>query len=146
MLHMQLHAAKCPFIMGALCIITDLWTDVLSVLILMRWIPSDQKKVWTPQNVSGTFFHLVSSFEFISTFSINAKNIWIRNSIGSLGVKDRIQKIIDSSQGISEPSILAIMASARQETGFAVRMRAAIVCRGLPVYNILAEIAQKSNK
>lgn len=58
MLYMQLHAAKCPFIMGALCIITDLWTDVMSVLILSRWVPSAKKNVWMPHNFSGTCFAL----------------------------------------------------------------------------------------
>lgn len=39
----------------------------------------------------------------------------------------------------AEPSILRIAAELRQLTGILLRMRAAFVYRGLPMYNILAE-------
>lgn len=66
---------------------------------------------------------------------------WNANSqiTGSAGILDRVQRIMDACQGVIEPSILAIMAKIRQEVGLSIRMRAAMVCRGLPVHNLLAE-------
>lgn len=66
MFYMKLHAAKCPFILGALCVVTDLWTDIVSIMILSQWVPSDKMKVWKPTHVTGNL--LIFGFFFDCQF------------------------------------------------------------------------------
>lgn len=46
--HMYMQASKCPALLGTLNIVTDLWVDVVSVLICSRWISSKKKTPWKP--------------------------------------------------------------------------------------------------
>lgn len=109
-IYMHIHACKCPTVVGTLSVVTDLWTDITSIVLLSRWIPSEKKVFWKPIHV-GT--------------STEAKN--------------RILQLAKTVCGTFEPSLLAILAYIRSEKQFSIRMRATMVCRGLPVYNTLAE-------
>lgn len=107
--YMHIHACKCPTLLGTLSVVTDLWTDIVSIVLLSRWIPSEKKAFWKPVHIGS-----------------NAQ------------ARGRVQKLAKNINGF-EPSLLAILASIRCESQFSIRMRAAMVCRGLPVYNKMAE-------
>lgn len=54
-------------------------------------------------------------------------------------VKNRVKNILDNIDGKRQPSLLANAVEIRCEHNFALRMRAAMICRGLPVYNLSVE-------
>lgn len=108
--HMYLHAAKCPTILGATTIVTDLWVDMITIYLLSQWIPSSKSKLWTPAHVNK-----------------------------SKTQTERVQQIMGTLKGTHEPSLLAILSKIRSETLFGIRHRAVMVCRGLPVINTLAK-------
>lgn len=106
--HLSLHSAKCPAIFGAMCIISDVWTDMISISMLRHWIPSKTPANWKPSLISAE-------------------------------VQKCFEPMRDKLGYTSEPNLLRIISVLRQLDGITLRMRAAFIYRGLPVYNVLAE-------
>lgn len=103
------YTTDCPGMLGATTIITDIWADLITIMILYQWIPSESTEQLN-LNVGNDSYY-----------------------------KNRIKEILSSTAGKREPSLLAILSKIRTEMQLSVRIRSALVFRGLPVYNILAE-------
>lgn len=105
--HLALHNTKCPAIFGAISIISDVWADMVSIMLISRWISSNQSEPWTPVHITE-----------------------------DSGVRVRVKNIIDNLNDKHDPSLLANVVNIRCEQNLALRMRAAMICRGLPIYNL----------
>lgn len=106
--HLRLCNSKCPAICGANYVITDSWTDMISIGIMSSWIPSKKSQFKKP---------ILMSKE----------------------IQDIFEPLLSQTRQRPEPSVLRIMAEIRELSGIILRMRAAFIYRGLPMYNILAE-------
>lgn len=105
-MHMYMQASKCPALLGTINIVTDLWTDLVCMMICSRWIASAKKAPWKPK-----YF-------------------------GAGEMNTRAMDLMANIQCSSEPSLLANLALIRTEKLITVRIRSAMICRGLPVLNI----------
>ncbi|XP_035896575.1 uncharacterized protein LOC118505201 [Anopheles stephensi] len=110
--HMYYNAAHCPTVIGALWVLTDLLTDIYSMLLLGSWIPSTNP-AYTKQNISSldTMAFKAGKWQFSKTSSTT---------------KTIIQK---------HPNLLKLMGDCRMFYQLPQRIRCALVCRGLPVIN-----------
>lgn len=100
--HLDLFQTKCPAIVGAICIIVDNWTDLVTVLLLNQCVPVSVK--WSPKYFGKHFMEISKS-------------------------------MLKKFNQIVEPSVLAAISNVRCEGKISLRMRSALVCRGLPVCN-----------
>lgn len=103
------YSMKCPSSLGALSIITDVWTDVITVMVVSQWINS-------PQTVY---------------VEMDTRN--------DLHNSEQIANALKKYKDKKEPSLPAIIAQVRNETVLSLRMSSAFILRGLPVYNRLVE-------
>lgn len=104
--HLFMHNSKCPVIIGSLNVVTDLWTDTMLMAIITKWIPSRQRAAWLPEHISDI-----------------------------IGVTERVKKILENALETKESSLLANLSYIRSEQTINIRMRASMICRGLPVIN-----------
>lgn len=49
--HLYYNAARCPAVIGALWVLTDMFTDIFSMLLVGNWIPSTNPQ-FKKQNIS----------------------------------------------------------------------------------------------
>lgn len=99
----------CPGMLGANTIVTDIWVDLITILILTQWItPKDTKH---PQ-------------------------IGVCKDEHS---KERVSKILRACEGKRNPNLLSVLCNIRNEQGISVRMRSAMIYRGLPPFNVACE-------
>lgn len=108
--HLTLQTTKCPAILGAMNIISDIWSDIITIMILTQWIPTKNTKIWKPVHIGE-----------------------------DKKTQERIVQILDNLKSVKvQPSLLASVAAMRNESNLSTRMRSAMIYRGLPVYNIAA--------
>lgn len=101
---------ECPVLVGANTLITDIWGDTLTFVMLMQWIPSDYNEI--P--------HIVQ--------------------VSDQPTRKRVEKIMkDAHANRPNPNLLSIISKIRQYTELSVRMQSAIIYRGLPIYNDLVD-------
>lgn len=101
---------ECPVLIGANTLITDIWGDTLTFIVLMQWIPSDYNEV--P--------HIVEVSDQLT--------------------RRRVEKmLIDAHANRPNPNLLSIISKIRQYAELSVRMQSAIIYRGLPIYNDLVD-------
>lgn len=101
---------ECPVLIGANTLITDIWGDTLTFIILMQWIPSDHNQV--P--------HIIE--------------------VSDQPTRIRVEKMMkDAHANRPNPNLLSIISKIRQYTELSVRMQSAIIYRGLPIYNDLVD-------
>ncbi|XP_055313035.1 uncharacterized protein LOC129574695 [Sitodiplosis mosellana] len=99
----------CPGTLGAITIVTDVWVDLITIWILTQWIVPKQ---------------------------MTHPKIKVCKDARS---KEHVSRILLKSEGKRNPNLLAILCDLRNETEITFGMRSAIVYRGLPPYNTLAE-------
>lgn len=99
----------CPGMLGALTIVTDIWVDLITILLMTQWITS--RKMQHP--VIDVCKDAVS--------------------------KDRVNKILAKRDGQRNPNLLALLCDIRLESDISMRMRSAMVYRGLPPHNTALE-------
>lgn len=95
----------CPGILGALTIVTDIWVDLISILILTQWV--------LPKNITHPIIDICRD----------------DNS------KERVNKILFKYKGKRNPNLLALLCDIRNEKDISERMRSAMIYRGLPIHN-----------
>uniref|UniRef100_A0A182VWF2 separase n=1 Tax=Anopheles minimus TaxID=112268 RepID=A0A182VWF2_9DIPT len=110
--HMYYNAAHCPTVIGALWVLTDLFTDIYSMLLVGNWIPSTNP-IYTKHNISS-----------LDTVAFKAGKWQFKNI--STTTKSFIGK---------HPNLLRLMGDCRMFYHLPQRIRCALVCRGLPVIN-----------
>uniref|UniRef100_A0A182SNQ3 separase n=1 Tax=Anopheles maculatus TaxID=74869 RepID=A0A182SNQ3_9DIPT len=110
--HMYYNAAHCPTVIGALWVLTDLFTDIYSMLLVGNWIPSTNP-AYAKQTIST-----------LDTMAFKAGK-WQFNKAPSRS-KSLIKK---------HPNLLKLMGDCRMFYQLPQRIRCALVCRGLPVIN-----------
>lgn len=93
-----------PGMLGALTIVTDIWIDLISILLLTQWI--------LPKNVKHPTIDVCKDEH----------------------TKERVAKILQKVNGKRDPSLLALLADIRNESDISIRMRSAMAYRGLPPY------------
>lgn len=100
----------CPVLIGANTLITDIWSDTLTIIMLMQWIPSDYNEV--P--------HFIE--------------------VSDQSTRKRVEQMLkDAHANGSNPNLLSIISNIRQHAQLSVRMQSAIIYRGLPIYNDLVD-------
>lgn len=99
------YKSGCPGMLGALTIVTDIWVDLITILIITQWITS--RKIEHP--VIDVCKDAVS--------------------------KERVNKILAKRNGQRNPNLLALLCDIRSEPDLSIRMKSAMVYRGLPPYN-----------
>lgn len=99
----------CPGMLGSLTIVTDIWVDCISLLVLTQWVLSKNVKHPT---------------------------IGVCKDKHSL---ERVQKILQKITNKRDPNLLAVLSYIRNEQDISIRMRSAMVYRGLPPYNTAVE-------
>lgn len=104
------HSMKSPGVLGALSIITDVLTDLISIWIVSQWVHS--RKSTTDVDIYEDIYD--ASFK-----------------------KKRLHSILMKIHDKKEPSLLAILADIRSEAFITLRMSSAFIFRGLPLYNKL---------
>ncbi|XP_050088595.1 uncharacterized protein LOC126572918 [Anopheles aquasalis] len=109
--HLYYNAAGCPAVIGALWILTDMYTDIFSMLLVGNWIPSTNPQ-YKKHNITC-----------IDTFALKAGQ-WQLNKVSA--TKYFIKQ---------HRNLLKVMSDCRQFTQLPQRIRCAFVCRGLPVMN-----------
>lgn len=108
------YTIDCPGMLGAHTIITDTYADLVTLKVLMQWIPTNYDRTEVIFN--------------------------------EIGPKYCTKKWITDSITITEPSLLTILCKIRDDNAFTIRMRSALVFRGLPIYNLLAESVKENTK
>ncbi|XP_058061007.1 separin [Anopheles bellator] len=107
--HLYYNAARCPALIGALWVLTDLYTDIYSILLFGNWIPSTNPK-YSKQNISN-----------LDTVALKAMN-WQFNKTTKYFIPQ-------------SPNLLKLMSECRLFLCLPQRIRCAFVCRGLPIMN-----------
>ncbi|XP_049284936.1 separin isoform X2 [Anopheles funestus] len=110
--HMYYNAAHCPTVIGALWVLTDLFTDLYSMLLVGNWIPTTNS-VYAKHNIS-----------FLDTAAFKAGKWLFKKSSSS--TKPFVGK---------HSNLLRLMGDCRMFHYLPQRIRCAFVCRGLPVIN-----------
>lgn len=95
----------CPGMLGSISIVTDIWIDLITMLVLTQWVVSD------------TELHPVV------------------NVCTDGHSKERVHKILAKIKGKRNGNLLALLCDIRKEVDISIRMRSSIVYRGLPTYN-----------
>lgn len=95
----------CPGMLGAITIVTDIWIDLITILLLTQWV--------TPEHTEHPRIDLCRDERS----------------------RDRVNKILRKSDGRKNPNLLAILCGIRTDTDISISIRSAIVYRGLPPYN-----------
>lgn len=103
-----------PGILGALTIVTDIWVDLITISIITQWI------------ILRDVQHPVIDV--------------CKDAVA----KERVNKILAKCNGRRNPSLLALLCDIRNEQDISLRMRSAMVYRGLPPYNTSIENVQRS--
>lgn len=98
----------CPTLLGTLTLVTDIWIDLICILILNQWVVPKQ---------------------------IKHPRIEICKDEYS---KERANRILAKYSGKRSPNLLSLLCDIRNETEIAIQMRSAIVIRGLPLHNTSA--------
>ncbi|XP_053660508.1 uncharacterized protein LOC128709529 [Anopheles marshallii] len=110
--HMYYNAAHCPTVIGALWVLTDLFTDIYSMLLVGNWIPSTNP-IYVKHNISS-----------LDTMAFKAGKWQFKKSSSS--TKCFVGK---------HSNLLRLMGDCRMFYHLPLRIRCALVCRGLPVIN-----------
>nr|XP_040226259.2 uncharacterized protein LOC120951549 [Anopheles coluzzii] len=110
--HMYYNAAHCPTVIGALWVLTDLFTDIYSMLLVGNWIPSTNP-AYAKQNIAS-----------LDTVAFKAGK-WQFNKQSS-SAKLSVRK---------HSNLLRLMGDCRLFYQLPQRIRCALVCRGLPAIN-----------
>lgn len=101
---------ECPVLIGANTLISDLWSDTITFIVLMQWIPSEYNELPHIDKVSDQ------------------------------STSKRVEKILkDAHANRPNPNLLSIISKIRQYAELSVRMQSAIIYRGLPIYNDLMD-------
>uniref|UniRef100_A0A182JAQ0 separase n=1 Tax=Anopheles atroparvus TaxID=41427 RepID=A0A182JAQ0_ANOAO len=111
--HQYYNAAHCPTVIGALWVLTDLFTDIYSMLLVGNWIPSTNPK------------HINRDISCIDTVALKSGMFQFGKSSSR---RPSVKK---------HSSLLKLMGDCRLYVQLPQRIRCAIVCRGLPVVNKL---------
>ncbi|ETN60308.1 hypothetical protein AND_008059 [Anopheles darlingi] len=109
--HLYYNAAHCPAVIGALWVLTDLYTDIYSMLLVGNWMPSTNPQ-YKKLNISA-----------IDTLALKAGQ-WQLNKVSAKKYFIRQHR-----------NLLKVMSECRQFTHLPQRIRCAFVCRGFPVMN-----------
>lgn len=96
----------CPGILGAITIVTDIWIDLITILLLTQWV--------TPKQMPHPRIDLCRDERS----------------------KERVNKILAKSDGRKNSNLLALLCNIRNDTDISICIRSAIVYRGLPPFNI----------
>lgn len=99
----------CPAILGALTIVTDIWIDLIMFYLLTQWVASKQIK-----------HPLIDVCK--DEYS-----------------KQRVNRILSKIEGKRNPNLLQLLCQLRDEKDMSIRMRSAIIFRGLPMHNTAVE-------
>lgn len=97
--------AGCPGVLGSITIVTDIWVDLITILMLTQWIAPKQIKHPTIDTCSDEHS------------------------------KERVRRILQNYDGKRNPNLLQVLCDVRNENGISIRMRSAMIFRGLPPYN-----------
>lgn len=100
------YKSGCPGVLGALTIVTDIWVDLITIMIITQWITSRKQQ------------HPVIDV--------------CKDAVS----KERVNKILAKRNGQRNPNLLALLCDIRLEQDLSIRMRSAMVYRGLPPQNI----------
>lgn len=95
----------CPGVLGALTIVTDIWIDLITICLLTQWTASKHIKHPTIENC--------------------------RDDV----TRDYVKRILKRCDGNRNPNLLELLCDVRSETDIDIRIRSAVVYRGLPPYN-----------
>lgn len=95
----------CPGILGAISIVTDVWIDLITMYILTQWATEKHAK------------HPVV------------------NACADEHAKERVRRILSKIKGVKNGNLLSLLCEIRNEPDISIRMRSAIVYRGLPPFN-----------
>lgn len=99
----------CPGLLGAISIVTDIWVDLITIYLLTQWVTTKQTK------------HPV-----ITVCPDNH-------------AKERVCKILSTIKGKRNGNLLAVLCEVRNEQQISIRMRSAMIYRGLPPFNTTAD-------
>lgn len=101
-----LYSMGCPGMLGALTVVTDIWSDLITIYIVSQWLAPN----------------IDASDEFA-----DIHDVW---------TKERAKDIFSRTAYKKEPNLLRLLCNIRDEQRvLSVRVRAAIIFRGLPVIN-----------
>lgn len=95
----------CPGVLGAITIVTDIWVDLISIYLLTQWTTSEKMK--------------------------HPKIDVCRDE----HTKERVGKILKKCEGKRNPNLLQLLCDIRNEDEINIRMKSAMIFRGLPPYN-----------
>ncbi|XP_058115768.1 uncharacterized protein LOC131284539 [Anopheles ziemanni] len=113
--HQYYNAARCPAVIGALWVLTDLFTDIYSMVLVGNWIPTVNPK-YASRDIST-----------IDAVALKAGKLQFNKpSSRRFTIK-------------SHSNLLKLMGDCRLYAQLPQRIRCAIVCRGLPVVNKLLQ-------
>ncbi|XP_053679521.1 uncharacterized protein LOC128730493 [Anopheles nili] len=110
--HLYYGSARCPAVIGALWVLTDLFTDIYSMLLVGNWIPSTNSKYDKKK---------ICSLDMVAFKECN----WQFNKTSSSA------KLLVNTH----PNLVKLMGDCRMFHQLPQRIRCALVCRGLPVMN-----------
>lgn len=99
----------CPAVLGAITIVTDVWIDLITIILLTRWTTSKNKT------------HPIIDV--------------CKDDI----TKDRVNRILEKYEDKPDPNLLKLLCDIRDERDINIRIRSAIVLRGLPPYNLACQ-------
>ncbi|XP_055322222.1 uncharacterized protein LOC129578113 [Sitodiplosis mosellana] len=99
----------CPAVLGGITIVTDIWIDLITILLLTQWTPSKHGKHPTIQTCKDE------------------------------STKKRVNQILKKYDGKRNPNLLELLCNIRNEREINIRMRSAIVLRGLPPFNTVCD-------
>lgn len=97
----------CPGVLGALTIVTDIWIDLITICLLTQWTASKHSKHPTIENCRDD------------------------------GTRAYVKRILKRFNGNRNPNLLDLLCYVRNETDIDIRIRSAVVYRGLPPYNTI---------
>lgn len=95
----------CPGVLGALTIVTDIWIDLITIILLTQWSTSKNIKHPTIENCSDD------------------------------ATRARVKRILNRFDGKRNPNLLELLCYVRNETDIGIQIRSAVIYRGLPPYN-----------
>lgn len=101
--------AGSPGILGSITIVTDIWVDLITYLLLTQWI--------APMTVKHPKIETCKDEHS----------------------KERVGRILLKAEGKRNPNLLQILCDVRNEKDISIRMRSAMIFRGLPPYNTSVE-------
>lgn len=99
----------CPSVLGAITIVTDVWIDLVNIILLTRWCPSKNK---THPRIG------ICKDEI---------------------TMNRVNRILERYENKPNPNLLELLCDIRDERDINIRIRSSIVLRGLPPYNLACQ-------